>query len=586
MSNRIYFLCCQLLLGVGALLPRLGQAQPSTTRYWVQLRDKKGVEFNPKAYFTPAALARRVRQQLPLADSTDYPVRPVYLHALAATSDSVTMVSRWLNGAVCWATPAQVQALHRLPGVRSVLPLPEHQVQLATRAALGGASMQISTTNRQLARRQTESLGAVQLRQAHLDGRGLRIAIFDAGFNGVDRHPAFEHLRSGQRIVATYDFIKRQPNVYHGANHGGEVLSCVAGALPDGSYLGLASGAEFLLARTEQMFRERYAEEEAWLAAAEWADRQGADIINSSLGYTKRRYFPEQMNGRTSLIARAAEMAVRKGILVVNAAGNDGEDEDWRTIGTPADGDSVLTVGGLDPDTYLHSDFSSYGPGAGRRLKPNVAAFSTALVAAPGGYERIEGTSFASPLMVGLAACLWQQQRQLTAMEVFRKLEKAGELYPYYDYAHGYGRPQIAVLLAPASPPAAPTPTFDFVRRDTMVAVVVRVAAATVPARTLPLYADSVRAVTPAVRPNEVPALGKESTVPTPEAPAEEEPVPAEPPRYLYWHIANRQGVLRRYEVRDVTQRAVLEMPLRLLQPGDVLRVHYRGSTQTYTAAP
>ncbi|MBW3130870.1 S8 family serine peptidase [Hymenobacter profundi] len=587
MSKRIYFLCCQLLLGVGVWLPSTGKAQAPTTRYWVQLRDKKGVDFNPKAYFVPAALARRVRQHLPTADSTDYPVRPAYLHALSATADSVTLVSRWLNGVVCRATPAQAQVLRRLPGVLSVTLLPERQLQLAAHTtAAEGASMQISTVNRQLARRQTESLGAVQLRRAHLNGRGLRIAIFDAGFNGVDSHPAFEHLRTEKRIVATYDFLKRQPNVYHGANHGGEVLSCVAGALPDGSYLGLAPGAEFLLARTEQMFRERYAEEEAWLAAAEWADRQGVDIINSSLGYTNRRYFPEQMNGYISLIARAAEMAARKGILVVNAAGNDGEDEEWHTIGTPADGDSVLTVGGLDPDTYLHSDFSSYGPGAGRRLKPNVVAFGTALVAAPGGYERIEGTSFASPLMVGLAACVWQQQRQLTAMEVFRKLEKAGELYPYYDYAHGYGRPQIASLLAPSGLAATPAPTFDFVRHDSVVAVVIRVAAATVPARTLPLYADSVRAVTPAARPNEVPALGKESTVPTPETPAEEEPVLQEPPRYLYWHIANRQGVLRRYEVRDVTQRAVLEVPLRLVQPGDMLRVHYRGFTQTYTAAP
>jgi len=584
---RICFLYGWLLVGVGALLPQPAQAQSSATRYWVQLRDKKGVTFTPGAYFTPAALARRQRQHLPPADSTDYPVRPAYLCALRATTNSVTLVSRWLNGAVCWATPAQAAALRRLPGVLRVEQLPARQLQLAARPVAGaGASMQISVTDRQLARRQTGSLGAAQLRRAHLTGKGLRIAVFDAGFNGVDRHPAFEHLRRDKRIVATYDFLKQEPNVYHGANHGGEVLSCIAGALPDSSYLGLAPGAEFLLARTEQMYRERYAEEEAWLAAAEWADRQGADIINSSLGYTNRRYFPEQMNGRTSLIARAAELAVRKGMLVVNAAGNDGEDEDWRTIGTPADGDSVLTVGGLDPDTYLHSDFSSYGPGAGRRLKPNVAAFSTALVAAPGGYERIEGTSFASPLVVGLAACIWQQERQLTVMELFRKLEKAGELYPYYDYAHGYGRPQSAALLPGGAASTSTVPTFDFVRRDSMLAVIIRPAAATVPARTLPLYADSIRAVTPDQPRPDVPALGRESTVPTPEAPAEDEPVPTEPPHYLYWHIADARGALRRYEVRDVTQRAVLEVPLRLLLPGDVLRVHYRGFTQTYTAAP
>ena len=253
----------------------------------------------------------------------------------------------------------------------------------------------------------------------------------------------------------THDFLKNQESVYHGGSHGGEVLSCLAGRLPDGTCLGLAPGAAFLLARTEQMFRERYAEEEAWLAAAEWADRNGADIINSSLGYTTGRYFPEQMNGRTSLVARAAELAVRKGILVVNAAGNDGDDDEWRTVGTPADGDSVLAAGGLDPDTYLHSDFSSYGPAAGRRLKPNLAAFGTVLAAGPGGYERIEGTSFSSPLLAGFAACAWQHERGLTVMQLFARLQLAGDLYPYYDYAPRL-RPAAGRGRAAAQPGARP----------------------------------------------------------------------------------------------------------------------------------
>ncbi|WP_460504306.1 S8 family serine peptidase, partial [Hymenobacter agri] len=206
--------------------------------------------------------------------------------------------------------------------------------------------------------------------------------------------------------------------------------------------------AEYLLARTEQLHRERYAEEEAWLAAVEWADRLGADIINSSLAYTEQRYFPEQMDGRRSLIARAANLAARKGLLVVSAAGNDGDD-DWVRIGTPADADSALAIGGLDPETGLHVDFSSYGPTADRRRKPNLAAFGIVLTTTPGGhYERLEGTSFSAPLVAGLAAALWQRQRQLTAMQLFQQLEQAGELYPYFDYAHGYGRPRLARAAA------------------------------------------------------------------------------------------------------------------------------------------
>ena len=580
--RRVFFLLIGCLLTAG--LPAAAQkppAAPPAARYWVQLRDKAGVTFAPAAYFAPAAQARRRRQHLPPADSTDFPVRPDYLRRVRAAVDTVTLVSRWFNAVVCRATPAQAAALLRLPGVRAVRLLPDVRLLPAARAAAtpAPAGFDISATDRQLARRQTSSLGGADFRRAGLDGRGLRIAIFDVGFNGVEQHPAFVRLRENHQLIATHDFLKNQESVYHGGSHGGEVLSCLAGRLPDGTCLGLAPGAVFLLARTEQMFRERYAEEEAWLAAAEWADRNGADIINSSLGYTTGRYFPEQMNGRTSLVARAAEMAVRKGILVVNAAGNDGDDDEWRTVGTPADGDSVLAVGGLDPDTYLHSDFSSYGPAAGRRLKPNVAAFGTVLAAGPGGYERIEGTSFASPLLAGFAACAWQHERSLSVMQLFARLQMAGDLYPYYDYAHGYGRPRAAAVLRPGAAPA-PAPTFDFVPNDSAVAVVIRRAAAVVPAHTLPLYADSARAAAPADD-RAVPAVGRETALPAPD-PADDLPPDSAPPAYLYWHVADARGVLRSYEVLAVRQRAVLTVPRRQLQPGDTLRVHYRGFTQSY----
>nr|WP_262904711.1 S8 family serine peptidase [Hymenobacter lucidus] len=453
--------------------------------------------------------------------------------------------------------------------------------------------MTLTPDDRQLARRQTASLGGPAFRQAGFDGKGLRIAIFDVGFVGTMRSPAFQQVQNDQRIVATYDFVRRSPNVFVGGTHGTEVLSCVAGRLPDGTPLGLAPQAEFLLARTERLNREIYAEEEAWLAAAEWADRNGADIINSSLGYTDRRYFPEQMNGRTSLVARAAALAVRKGILVVNAAGNDGEDPDWHTIGTPADADSVLTVGGLDPDTYLHIDFSSYGPSAAGRLKPNVVAFATVLAAAPGGYARVQGTSFSSPLMVGFAACAWQQNRQLTVMQLFEKLQACADLYPYFDYAHGYGLPRAAAFLRPSAAPHHSQPTVDFIRQDTMLAVLIRPEAAIIPAQVLPMYSDSVTLVGSGQK---VPAVGREELVPPLNKPPGKQPaqsqLPPEPepelvplvrPGYLYWHIADRQGVLRSYEVREVTQRAVLRIPLRLLQPGDTVRVCYRSITQSYS---
>ncbi|UOQ77082.1 S8 family serine peptidase [Hymenobacter sp. 5516J-16] len=497
MRFRIQLIALLLVGNVVAGVKNPVHATPPATRYWVSFRDKAGQHFRPRAYFSAAAQARRQRQHLPPADSTDFPVRPDYVAAVRAATDTVTLVSRWFNAVACRATAAQAAALRHVPGILSVTPWPENPLLPAAHTSTGAAEAggPLTSADRSLARRQAASLGAADFRRARLNGRGVRIAIFDVGFNGADQHPAFAHLRRRGAIVATYDFLRRTPAVYQGGNHGTEVLSCIAGRLPDSTRLGLAEGAEFLLARTEQMYREKYAEEEAWLAAAEWADRNGADIINSSLGYTTRRYFPEQMNGRTSLVARAAELAVRKGILVVNAAGNDGDDPQWRTVGTPADGDSVLAVGGIDPDTYLHLDFSSYGPAPGQRLKPNVSAFGVVVAAAPGGYVRTEGTSFASPLVAGFAACVWQQQRNLTAMQLFAQLQQSASLYPYFDYAHGYGLPRASFFTTPSAPPPA-SASFDLVRQDSVLAVLIRPEAAYVPAYTLPLFADSVQATT------------------------------------------------------------------------------------------
>ncbi|MCI1187418.1 S8 family serine peptidase [Hymenobacter sp. DH14] len=587
------------------------------------MTDKSGVQFNPQRYFSPEARARRRRQHLPAFEATDLPVRPDYVAAIMAHVDTVTLVSRWFNAVSCRATPAQAAALRQLPGVASVQrwPMRDAQVTAVSEVARlvtapheklsvflisqttgnqvpNNPSPQdpnnISANDYLLARRQVAHLDGPALRAAGLQGQGLRIAVFDVGFRGLPDHPAFAELMDSKRIVATHDFLRNRDDVFVGGSHGTEVMGCLAGRLPAGSggaagpALGLAPAAEYLLARTEQLHRERYAEEEAWLAAVEWADRLGADIINSSLAYTEQRYFPEQMDGRRSLIARAANIAARKGMLVVSAAGNDGDD-DWVRIGTPADADSALAIGGLDPETGLHVDFSSYGPTADRRRKPNLAAFGIVLTTTPGGrYERLEGTSFSAPLVAGLAAALWQRQRQLTAMQLFKLLEQAGELYPYFDYAHGYGRPRLARATA-AAPATAAAATFDFVPHDSLVAVIIRPEAARSPATDLPLLADDpavnrmpTATESPAASAPKTPPVGQEKPVPADAPPLVLLPEPSYP-AYLYWNLADRRGVLRRYETRAVTQRLVVQVPRRLLRNGDVLRVHFKGYTATYS---
>ena len=208
-------------------------------------------------------------------------------------------------------------------------------------------------------------------------GKGIRICIIDAGFPEVDESQLFEHIRNNNRIIKTWDFKKNKPDVYRYNSHGTSVLSCIAGVY-NGKKVGMATDAEFLLARTERVTYEGIAEEEDWLEAVEWADKNGADIINSSLGYTKAAHFLEDMDGNTTIISRAANLAARKGILVVNAAGNEGRSE-WKYVAAPGDADSALTVGGINPWTGLHTSFSSYGPNARHHLKPNVSAFGHAL---------------------------------------------------------------------------------------------------------------------------------------------------------------------------------------------------------------
>ncbi|MBA3283506.1 MAG: S8 family serine peptidase, partial [Nitrosopumilus sp.] len=175
----------------------------------------------------------------------------------------------------------------------------------------------------------------------------------------------------------------------------------------------------------------------------EWADKNGADIISSSLGYTLPRYETKDMNGRTSIATQAAEMAASKGILVINSAGNEGN-KNWEVIGSPADADNVLAIGAIDPYNDAHINFSSFGPTADGKLKPNVSSLGQAIVANKNGYQTQFGTSFSCPLVAGFAACAWQSNPEWTRAEIFTEIEKSGHLYPYYDYAHGYGIPQAS----------------------------------------------------------------------------------------------------------------------------------------------
>lgn len=410
--------------------------------YWVFFTDKNGSEFDPYSYFDAKAIARYVKCGASLYDSSNYPVNATYMDAVADMANETVGSSRWLNAVGIMASTEAAARITALPFVDRLEEIAHAPMTLAAKSA--DTADEILHVSDSIIHNQLKRFGGRYFIEKGIDGKGLRIAVLDGGFPHVDTHPAFQHLRDGKQIIATYNFPKKCENVYGWDSHGTMVLSCIAGMM-DNVKLGLATGAEFLLARTE-IDPEPFKEEIWWAQGAEWADKNGADIINSSLGYGKDRYYTRQMDG-TSYVAKAANMAVEKGILVCNAAGNEGDDSRWMTIITPSDAENVLCVGGIEAglEHYKHIAFSSYGPTSDKRRKPNVCAFGYAEVANPSnGYTHAFGTSFASPLTAGFCACAWQTRRDLNALQMKAEIEKSGDLYPYFDYAFGYGVPQAA----------------------------------------------------------------------------------------------------------------------------------------------
>ena len=437
--------------------------------FWVFFTDKNDTQFDPYTYFDAKAIARYNQCGADLYDISNYPLNDNYVDAVGSYSTEVFGESRWLNAIGIEATDDNAALIAQLPFVARV----QEIVSDMTLASLRGTKQSRQQTSSldcfvvpprndddnepavtgDILTDQLKRFGGQHFINHGIDGKGLRICVMDGGFPKVNTHPAFQHLRDNNQIIKTYNFPNKKEDVYGWSTHGTMVLSCIAGINEEGQKLGLATGAEFLLARTE-IDPEPFKEEVWWAQGAEWADKNGADIINSSLGYGKDRHWTRDMDG-TSYVAKAANKAVEKGILICNSAGNEGDDERWMTIITPADAENVICVGGIRAslEYYQHISFSSFGPTVDKRRKPDVVAFGHAEVAKPsGGFTEADGTSFASPLTAGFCACAWQTKRDLTALQMKAEILKSCDLYPYYDYAYGYGVPQAAYFTNELKP--------------------------------------------------------------------------------------------------------------------------------------
>jgi hypothetical protein len=276
------------------------------------------------------------------------------------------------------------------------------------------------------------------------------IAVLDGGFYATDGMDAFDSLYLNDRILGTRDFVGGGTNVYQGSTHGTAVLSTMGANLP-GQLVGTAPEASYWLFRTEDTGTEYTIEEYNWASGAEYADSVGADVINSSLSY---KTFDEplydhtyaEMDGNTAPSTIAADMAASRGMVIVNSAGNDGGSSTWPYVGAPADGDSVFSIGAVDADgQYVY--FSSIGPTADGRLKPNFMAqgANTVVASTNGGTATSSGTSFSSPISAGITACLWQANPTMNNMEILNSIQLSGSMASNPDNQMGYGIPDFGL---------------------------------------------------------------------------------------------------------------------------------------------
>jgi len=457
------------------LLAHPAQAQApsdSARRYFVFFRDKASTPFRvsqPEEFLSARALARRARQGIAVR-ARDLPVSPAYLSQVRAVSGGprVLFTSRWLNGAVVVGDSVTLDRVAALPAVAgtqllslrapgtstpapAVVPTPTPPVPASPRARYGRAFAQ------------NQLIGAVALHQAGFQGQGMQIAVFDAGFPGVDQITTLQNLRAPGRLLGTRNFVDGGQSVFLRAGHGTACLSTMAGELP-GYYVGTAPGADYHLCLTEDAGTESPVEEANWLAAAEYADSAGVDVISSSVGYTmfdlrRLSHTYADLNGRTTIASRAALGAARVGMLVVVSAGNDGN-QSWRYIGAPADADSIISVGAVD-SLRNRAGFSSYGPTADGRIKPTLAAMGVAsAVLTPSGFVvRGNGTSYACPELAGLAAAFWQANPALSAQQVLLALRNSGSQVQNPDNSLGYGIVDgVRALSLPQAPLAAAPP--------------------------------------------------------------------------------------------------------------------------------
>ena len=389
-------------------------AQVKTYKYRVNFRDKAETTYaldKPSAYLSERALERRMKQGLPV-DSTDIPVCRSYIDMLVGKGAQLVSKSKWNNTVVVQVSDTSViDKVAALPFVTAV-----RKKEVTNRVTK--SNNYYGDAWRQIAVHHGDSLHAAGFR-----GKGMQIAVIDAGFYNADEISVFK----GMDLLGTRDFVNSHSDIYAENYHGMKVLSCMAANKPN-VLVGTAPEASYWLLRSE--------------------NDVGVDVVNTSLGYyefddTTMNYRYRDLDGHYSLMSHSASLAADKGLVLVCSAGNSGRGT-WKKITPPGDAENVITVGAADRN-LVNADFSSVGNTTDGRVKPDVMAVGVASAVAgnDGTVSHANGTSFASPTLCGLVACFWQACPWLTAKQVVEAVRNAGDRKEYPDNIYGYGVPDI-----------------------------------------------------------------------------------------------------------------------------------------------
>ncbi|CAL2084442.1 S8 family serine peptidase [Tenacibaculum sp. 190524A02b] len=452
----------QLILFYFQFLALVAIAQ--TEDAWVYFSDKPEASnylAEPIKMLSQRSLDRRTKQSIAL-DNKDVPIdKNYYAQVKGSVGITVMAKSKWLNALHIRGTFLDISAL--VTNLSFVEKVEFANKTLNTTTKIGIIKKKTKSTsndrvikksnkrfnvkpefNYGVANTQVKMLGVDYLHRKGYVGKGVYIAIMDSGFLEVDVLEGFEKIRLGNQILGGYDFVNRNEDFYKGSVHGTSVLSTISGFV-NNEFVGTAPEASFYLFRTEDNTKEEPLEESLWVEAAERADSLGVDIINTSLGYsefdnTAYNYVYTDMDGKTTFISRGAEVGASRGMILVNSAGNEGKNA-WKYIKAPADAPSVFTVGAVDELKNI-ADFSSYGPTADGRIKPDIIAQGKktyALSIYPPYIGFIDGTSFSAPLITGAIACFWQAFPNLTYKEIMQKVRESADRYtnPTDQYGHG-----------------------------------------------------------------------------------------------------------------------------------------------------